>query len=514
MSRRWAAAARLPHLLLLLTMATAQAAPPTPARMELPEPVREALQRAELPDDALAVLVMPLSGRGPVLRHRDDVPMQPGSTMKLVTSAVALDRLGPNLRGYTELLSAAPQDGERLAGDLVLRGGGDPELGLPQLWALLLELRHRGIRELDGDVLLDRTLWRPARMDAGLPPFDEAPEWPYNVIPDALQLAGNLVTLELTSEPAGASGNGVPAGPVSARLLPALPGVVIDNRLTLGELPCGQWSEPWKTPATTTDADGTVHIVLEGPFPRACTRRPQLQLLDRTVLADRLLRWTWAQLGGTWAGHAREAATPPGARLLARREARPWGELMRPLNKQSDNALTRMLYQALGVAALPQDLQLTTSQLAEREVKRWFAEQRIDARGLVVDNGSGLSRSERISAQQLGQLLKAALTGRHASDLLMSLPTVGVDGSMRNRLKDSPATGWARLKTGTLRNVVALAGLVPDRDGRPWVMVAMINHDAARRVGRPVLDALADWIARSGMTAPRRTSLGHGPHAH
>ena len=187
---------------------------------------------------------------------------------------------------------------------------------------------------------------------------------------------------------------------------------------------------------------------------------------------------------------------------------------MRPLNKQSDNVLTRMLYQALGVAALPQDPQLTTAQLAEREVKRWFAEQRIDARGLVMDNGSGLSRSERISAQQLGAVLKAAFTGRHASDLLMSLPTVGVDGSMRNRLKDSPATGWARVKTGTLRNVVALAGLVPDRDGRPWVMVAIINHEAARRGGRPALDALVDWIARSGMTQRHRGSNVPGPHTH
>ena len=116
----------------------------------------------------------------------------------------------------------------------------------------------------------------------------------------------------------------------------------------------------------------------------------------------------------------------------------------------------------------------------------------------MLDNGSGLSRSERISPWQMAQLLKAAYFGRHASELMMSLPTVGVDGTMRNRLKTGPATGWARLKTGTLRNVVALAGYVNDGQGRPWVVAMMVNHDTLADQARPVLDALVDHIARSG----------------
>jgi len=97
----------------------------------------------------------------------------------------------------------------------------------------------------------------------------------------------------------------------------------------------------------------------------------------------------------------------------------------------------------------------------------------------------------------MARAIEAALKGRHAPELLTSLPVAGVDGTMRRRLKNTPAEGWARLKTGTLKNVTALAGTVRDTRGDTWVVVAMINHDDASK-GRPVLDALIEWVANSG----------------
>ncbi|MFM8667394.1 MAG: D-alanyl-D-alanine carboxypeptidase, partial [Betaproteobacteria bacterium] len=197
------------------------------------------------------------------------------------------------------------------------------------------------------------------------------------------------------------------------------------------------------------------------------------------------------------------AALAQPTRLLARREARPWGEWLRPLNKTSDNVATRVLYLLTGLeeerravvqagAALPQR---STREWAELSVRRWFEQQGIPTEGLVMDNGSGLSRSERITPRQLAMVLRAANTQLHASELLMSLPIAGVDGSLRNRMTDTPARARARLKPGTLRNAVALAGYVEDAQGRRWVMAAIINHDEAPRRGRPVLDAVADWVA-------------------
>ncbi len=460
------------------------AAPLAHAQDDLPPPVQAALDAAGVPADALSAIAMPLHWWGRRWEHGADRPMQPASTMKIVTTVVALDHLGPNLRGRTELLSAAPLDGDVLRGDLVLRGGADPELGWPQLWALFDELRAQGVREIAGDLLLDRTLLRPARIDLGLPPFDEAPEFAYNVIPDALLLTGNLMSIELA---AGADG-------VRARTQPVLDGVQLTSDMALVDARCNDWDEHWQ-PATVQDDGRQLRIALHGAFPRGCSVRAELGLIDRTRLAELTVRTLWARLGGTWRGHVREAAAPPGARVLAARESRPWGEVLRGMNKTSDNTLTRLLYLQLGVPAMAADPQLETRELAAREVRRWLAGHGIDDGGLVLDNGSGLSRSERITPRQMARLIEAALAGRHAPELLMSLPVAGVDGTMRNRLKASPAAGWARLKTGTLRNVVALAGVVRDGDGRPWVLVAMVNHEQAGKT-RPALDALVDWVAR------------------
>lgn len=480
----------------------------------LPEPVLRALAQAQLPAQALYAVALPLApGGGRAWAHQADSAVQPGSTMKLVTSVVALAQLGPNLRGFTELRTAAPLLNGVLQGDLLLRGGADPELGIAQFWLLLQELRQQGVLHITGDLVVDRHHWRPARFDQGLPPFDEAPEFPYNVIPDALQLAGNLLPIAITSDDQG----------VRANAVPPLQGLEFTSRMVLNGDACRDWDDGWVTPLVRIDGPRTV-LELQGSFPQGCSQRAELQLIDRLELADRLLRTLWQQMGGRWDGRAREATAAhdghSDTRLLARRQSRPWGEVLRVVNKSSDNALTRMLYLNLGVPAMAAQPTASTAALADQAVRRWFGEHQIPEQGLVLDNGSGLSRSERITPLQLARLLQVAYRARYAPDFMMSLPTVGVDGTMRNRIRDSPATGWARLKTGTLRDAAALAGYVYGPDGQPWAVAMIVNADNAARA-RPVLDALVDHMARFGPvrwmhTPPPPPGLQHqgvGPSA-
>jgi D-alanyl-D-alanine carboxypeptidase/D-alanyl-D-alanine-endopeptidase (penicillin-binding protein 4) len=155
--------------------------------------------------------------------------------------------------------------------------------------------------------------------------------------------------------------------------------------------------------------------------------------------------------------------------------------------------MARLLYLTLGAQAL-QGQPGDTSTAAEGTVRDWLRRHDIDDAGLVLDNGSGLSRTERITARQLAQVLHAGADSDFAPELETSLPIAAVDGTLRRRLKDTPAAVHARLKTGTLRDVDAIAGYVRDTARRDWIVVAIVNGPEGRKA-RPVLDALVVWVA-------------------
>lgn len=450
----------------------------------LPEPVQQALAKAGLPEQSLGIVAYPLEAPAHRLERRADEAMQPGSTMKVLTAVVALDTLGATSRGRTELLAeAAPVDGV-LQGPLYLRGGADAELDWGALWGLLRRLREQhGIREIRGGLVVDRTLFTPTRLDLGVPPFDESPEFPYNVIPDALHLNGSLLSLRLQADAQG----------VKAQLMPAWPGLRVDvSGLGLNDKPCRDWEDEWRVPAVVAEGEGQV-LRLLGAFPRQCQVEQALNLVDREWLAAAAVRQLWRELGGRIEGEAREGRTPAGARVLALHQDRPLGELINGVMKRSDNALTRLIYLRLGAAsAQPGE---DTRAAAERSIKRWMEAHGIASDGVVLDNGSGLSRAERVTPRQMAAMLLAGREGRFGPELLAGLPLAGVDGTLSRRLKGTPAEGRARLKTGTLRNAIGLAGFVTDAAGRTWVLAAMLNDEQASAKGRPVLDALAAWVA-------------------
>jgi len=451
---------------------------------EIPAPVASRLAAAGLPENALGFVVIDAATGREVLAHRPGAPMQPASTLKVLTAAVTLDRLGPAWTGRTELVTAAPVADGVLQGDLVLRGGADPDVGWADFRRMLVAARTQGIREVAGDFILDLGFFTPARLDEGVPPFDDTPEFRYNLIPDALMLGSYLFGLELASD----------GKAVSAAIETPLDGVRLDNGLTLSDRKCADWEDGWKLPALER-RNGEIVVKLSGDFPRNCTASTRLNLLDRVEYADRLFRALWKELGGAFRGTTR-VSFAPGGRTIAQHRSRLLGEMVRDVNKRSDNPVTRMLYLTLGTSdLLPPGG--TTAERAERMVRDWLKEKGIDDAGLVLDNGSGLSRKERIRPATLAAVLREARASPWFPEYLSALPIAGVDGGVRKRLDKSPAARKSRLKTGTLRDTSALAGYVVDSGGTPLVFVAMINHPKATgSVARPILDELVDHVAR------------------
>ncbi|MGQ5522055.1 D-alanyl-D-alanine carboxypeptidase/D-alanyl-D-alanine endopeptidase [Chitinimonas sp. PSY-7] len=456
------------------------------AQAQLPASVAASLRAAKLPESALSAVVLALDGTAPRLAHGADMPVNPASTIKLLTTLSALETLGPTFTWRTGLYTDGQIEGDTLRGNLYVKGGGDPKLTYERVWLLLRELRNRGIRKVSGDLVLDRSFFTLS-VDKDAVPFDEEPERAYNVAADALLMNFKALRFDMESD----------AESMQVRVDPPMAGVQASSRMKLIKGDCTSWSQTWTRPEVTITSDGQVRVVLTGRFPQQCRASRYLGLLGATDFASRLTRGLWAELGGNIAGQTREAVTPADATLLAEQQSPPLAEQIRDVNKLSNNTMARTIYLTLGAN---QPLVGRDSQSAAAEaVRGWLARQGLDFPELVVDNGAGLSRTARISVRHLAQVLQAGQRSNYGAEFVASLPIVGMDGTMRNRLVGTPLVGTARIKTGTLNDVKAVAGYVRDVKGRNWVVVGILNHPRVE-AGQPVLDNLLQWAATSDMT--------------
>ena len=464
---RQSSVARLAALLFLM------AAPALAS--DLPASVSAALKEAGIPERSVAVVVQGVDQPQPLLRHNARQAMNPASTMKLVTTYAALELLGPAYTWKTEALTDAPpaNDQGQLSGNVYLRGSGDPRLAQEQFWLLLRQLRARGVTAIAGDLVLDRSAFALPPHDPAA--FDNEPLRPYNAGPDALLV--NLKSIRLTLHPDGERKT------VQAISETPSDDLRVDNRLQLTADACGDWRERIKV-----GVDGN-RVELAGSFSATCGDKAlNLSPWSADVQVEQLFRALWRELGGTLRGKVRDGLTPPNARQLAVAESPPLAEVVREINKYSNNVMARQVFLTLS-GERP-----ATVDGARRRLTAWLAGKPLQLPELVLDNGSGLSRSERVSADGLAQLLLAAWRSPVMPELMSSLPLAGVDGTLKKRLGNSAVTGRAHLKTGYLEEVRAIAGYAQDSHDKRWVVVCLIN-DPRSRLGKPAIDALLKWVA-------------------
>jgi D-alanyl-D-alanine carboxypeptidase/D-alanyl-D-alanine-endopeptidase (penicillin-binding protein 4) len=205
----------------------------------------------------------------------------------------------------------------------------------------------------------------------------------------------------------------------------------------------------------------------------------------------------WQSMGGTLSGTVRSGTLPERLRTQAPAfevTSATLGELVRDINKFSNNVMAQQVFLTLGrLFESKSATQVGTFAASRAVLQRWWTDRVSAAGAPLLDNGSGLSRQERISAQALGQLLQVAYRSPNMPELMASLPIAGVDGTLRRaKIRNSSS---AHLKTGSLNNVVAVAGYVLGNSGKRYVLVALINHPNAN-AARPALEALIDWTAQ------------------
>lgn len=454
---------------------------PLAAAQNLPASVDQALARADIPASHVAVWVQEVDAPRPSLAHNAAQPMNPASVMKLVTAFAALETLGPTHMWSTRFASNAPPSNGQLQGDLFIIGGADPVLSYERMWRLLRRLRASGIDEITGNIVLDSTALSLPQHDPNA--FDGRGLRPYNSAAYGLLLHFN--TLQLFLDP-GKAGEGV-----TVLSSPPMDGLVIENRLVSQAGACGTWHRNLEARVDPTPHG--LRLVLTGGLPASCGARNWAAApLTPDRFAEAVVAALWAETGGKLSGRVITGKAPANATVLLRDESPALAEVVREMNKWSSNVIARQLLASLGqreAGAL--DMVAAGTRVAEQNLRATG----IDTQGLVIENGSGLSRIERIRADTLGAMLITAWKRPWMPEFIAALPMAGVDGTAHRRLQGSPARGHAHIKTGTINHVRAMGGYVLDQNSRRHVVVMMVNHANAHE-SQAAQDALLEWVWR------------------
>ena len=425
--------------------------------------VEKALKASKLQTSALSLVMIPLNGPGTPTVFNADVSVNPASTMKLVTTYAALEMLGPNHQWKTEFYTDGTLSGGILNGNLYLKGGGDPKLNMEKLWLLMRDLRANGVTQITGDLVLDRNFF----VQPQLPEFNDDgndDNKPFLVKPDSLLV--NLKALRFVAR----NDN----GRVLVSVEPPIASVRIENQVkAINSKQCtgGVRYNP------VTQPDGSVTVTVGGQLGEGCSSQTYLSLLDHATYTAGAVRAIWKELGGSIQGQDRLAPTPSGAKVLARAYSPDLAEIIRDINKYSNNTMAQQLFLSLG-QKFRTDADGDDARAAQRVVRQWLARKGITAPHLVMENGSGLSRAERVSAREMAGMLQAAWKSPYSAEFISSMPIAGTDGTMRKRLKRTAMAGEAHVKTGTLNTVRAIAGYSRDINGNTWAVVAILNDKA------------------------------------
>ena len=475
-------------LALLATALACNAAQAAPPAWTLPPAIAAALDKAHVPANSLALWVQPVDAAAPSWGWNPDFGVNPASVFKLATTSAALDVLGPAWTWKTGVFTTGPVRDGVLDGSVVIVGTGDPSLVMERVWLLLRQLRDAGVHDIRGDIVLDHSGFAPSARSAA--DFDNAPSEPYNVLPDALLMNFRAVTLSFQPDPAAHVAR------VSAE--PPLAGLKVEATVPLGKGGCGDWRGALKLAAGDPS-----QWRFAGAYPASCgPRNWPLAYPEPASYESRLVGALWREVGGKLKGRVHDGTLPEGATPLFTFESPQLAQIVRDINKYSNNTMAEQLFLTLAWNASA-ELSATASDVRQEQARavlvQWL-HQRLGAAAdsVVVANGSGLARETRISARTLGQLLQTDWASPIMPELMSSLPINGVDGTLR---RSTAQAGRAHLKTGSMRDVVAVAGYVLADSGRRYVLVAVIN-DPNAGAARPALDAAIDWVMRDPVRTP------------
>ena len=445
-----------------------------------PDRIQRVITGHNLPLDSFGLVVQE-AGSGPVLlSHNAEASMNPASAVKVVTTLTALESLGPAFHWNTELYALGPVNNGVLEGDLLLKGGGDPFLVEDQLRNMLKALQRAGIQHIKGNLVLDGSYFDSSVEDDEN--IDSQNGRAYNTDPNAFIANFQAVTFFFYPHPNGRE--------VIIRTDPQLPNLKIDNRLRLADRSCSGYQ---RGVSFNINAQDPEEVIFEGRFPSRCNQYSMVrEVLDAPGYTFGLFKELWNQLGGTLEGGLRRGELPDELEPILVFSSLPMSDIIKSVNKFSNNLMTRHLLLTLGAEILGPPATVENGIAA---VNSYLEIKSLDSTQLTMINGAGLSRESRITPSLLNDVLQSGWASPYMPEYLASLPINGMDGTMRNRLRGTRMSGRMHVKTGSLDSVAAIAGYVHAANGTIYSVAGIVNHELANRgPGAELLDALLQWV--------------------
>jgi D-alanyl-D-alanine carboxypeptidase/D-alanyl-D-alanine-endopeptidase (penicillin-binding protein 4) len=445
----------------------------------LPQRIDQRIKHSSISKKDLALIVMKLEHgkRVTVYKHREKDKMIPASLSKIFTAGAVIDKLSPNHRFVTQLMTSGAIENGVLKGDLFLKGGGDPSFVSENMWFLVNEFIRSDIRQIEGDVVVDISLFDddfyPGRSDKRVDRAYDAPV-------AAMSFNWNSVNVYLRP------GDKINS-PVKVKIDPMNDYIELKNRAKTTKK---------KSYAVSRDSSKSKDVItVTGSYPLGAEEKPVYKSITRPALwSGYNLRAFLQRRGVQVKGQVRRGKAPATASVVAEAESKPLAHVLGDLMKFSNNYVAEMLTKNLAVA----EGKKGNNQDGLKAIRQHVKSLGYKANDFTMVNASGLNRDNRFTVDQIVTGL-TYVRGRFdlAPEFMTSLPIAGVDGTLERRMAGTAAERWVRAKTGLLNGVVGLAGFAGQKDGDILAFAFLFNGKAGYEVtARSLFDQLATELVQ------------------
>ena len=450
--------------------------------VSIPNDLAQEIAHIPLNKHNYSIHIQATNSSQPVASWRTHVKRSPASVIKLFTTYSALLDLGFDYRWETKFFYTGRIRNGVLKGDLYVKASGDPTLATKHIYDIASQVRAAGITKIQGNIIIDRTLFQvTSKNNSG---FDKNVYSPYNAMPDAIMFNKRKSTFCIT-----------PQGK-RAKIVKDVPdkSYKIVNKLKMVNGSCRR-GRSWPRVSIKTNSSSRSTIFLTGKLSKRCGKRTICKVVSMPHRAFYYaLRNGLKNIGVHMTGILKLKRVPSKAKYLFSHHSESLENVISTIAKKSDNLMARQLMLTLGSKhyAAP-----STTYKSRKAIEGILNRYNILEKGKTfIANGSGLSRSAKLTAKSLANLLHHGAEN-YGQRWMDTLAIAGIDGTIKRRFSNSSVYGRAWMKTGTIKGVKNIAGYVEGASGQRYVVVVLVNDKYSRKYGAKLANSIIEWVASS-----------------